>query len=508
MEYKSISRAFILILGGNVSATLVMLVMTPIIVRLLGSDGYGDYAFIISIFALLTIFYDIGLFDATRKFIAESPENKYHAANFSVVAYIIGLISVLIWSLLMLLFVKFFSQNFQSNPDMTIYFVILLFALGGNQLFRISRSILMGLQMENKSEILVPLQKSIFGLFAIILAYLGYGVAGVISAFALAFWIVGIICFKRVISSISAPINFTKKDFRDITYKLVTYGSYSALLVILFQTLYHVDIIMVRYFLTNVDTGYYRAALQTSEFMWFVPWALQIALLHSVSNMWANGEEEHISAMISKLIKYTTIFIILLSIGIFVLANSFLGIYFGSEFVTAKIPLLLLLPGILGFSIARIIVPIIQSKGELKQLIILMIGISSMNLILNYLLIPLYGIAGAAIATSISYSSMLLMSVYAAKKIEITIHSGIPWIRMSYVIIITLLVTHLLSIVIINHILKLIIIPVLVLLIYSLLIIKLKVLTIKETIEIIDLLPNSINQKSKNFFNRLIPILQ
>lgn len=508
MENKSISRAFISILGGNLGATLVMFAMTPIIVRLLGSDGYGDYAFIISMFALLTICYDAGLFDATRKFISEAPDDKFHVVNFSVIAYIIGMILLIVWTILMLLFLKFSPQKIQLNPDMTIYIIILLFALGGNQLFRISRSILMGLQMENKSEILVPLQKLIFGLLAIILAYLGYGVAGVMSAFALAFWIVGIICFKLVRSSISASIGFSKKEFINISQKLVTYGLYSALLVVLFQSLYQIDVIMVRFFLTNTDTGYYRAALQTSEFMWFIPWSLQIALLHSSSNMWANGSKERISAITSKLIKYTTIFTLLLVIGIFVLANSFLNIYFGSEFVVAKLPLILLLPGVLGFSIARIIIPVVQGKGELKPLISLMIVISSMNILLNYILIPLYGIAGAAIATSISYGSMLLMSGHAAKKIGIIIYSGIPWIRMSYTIIITFLVTYLLSTIIIDDILKLIIIPLLILLFYFLLIIKIKILTIKEMMEIIDLLPNSINQKCKNILNYLIPILR
>lgn len=509
MASKSITQSFFSILSGKMAATLVVLFSTPIIVRLLGSDGYGDYAFVFSMFTLATIVSDIGLFDSIRKFIAEDPGNKIYASKLSSISYILGVLLWIILAMFILVVISFYSRNGKLDSDMFSYLILMLFALGGNQLFRISRSILMGLQMENKSETLIPLQQLVFGTFAIILAYLGYGVVGVLLAFSIGFWVVGLIGLKRVTSNISMSINFQKSDFKQIMQILLTYGFYSAILVFLSQSLYQADVIMVRYFLTNMDTGYYKAALQTSEFLWFIPWALQIALLHSSSNIWANDGKEQISKITSKLIKYTVVFTLLLVIGIAVLSNSFLAVYFGSEFVAAKIPLLLLLPGVFGFSISRIIMPVIQGKGELKPLIILMVGISSMNIILNYLFIPRYGIAGAAMATSISYGSMLLLGVHVAKKTGIVLDFGISWIRMSYVIGITLLVSYVLFTPIISYDLaKLIIVPVLISLLYFVLIVRFKIMKIEEMIKVIDLLPGSVNKRTKQIFDRLMLILE
>lgn len=104
-------------------------------------------------------------------------------------------------------------------------------------------------------------------------------------------------------------------------------------------------------------------------------------------------------------------------IGLAALSGPFLAVYFGSEYLPSQLPLLLLLPGTLGFAIARPIFSIGQGSGTLRPLIIASSIAAIGNLGLNVLLIPRYGMIGAGIATSIGYSSMLFLHAIMALQV-------------------------------------------------------------------------------------------
>lgn len=51
----NILRGFIAIIGSKVGSLLLGVVITPFIVRLLGSAQYGDYAFLLSVLGVTMI---------------------------------------------------------------------------------------------------------------------------------------------------------------------------------------------------------------------------------------------------------------------------------------------------------------------------------------------------------------------------------------------------------------------------------------------------------------------
>lgn len=61
------------VLGGRVGGLLITVVSTPLLVRILGSDNYGDYAFLLSMFAIITTFAHAGISAGIRKYIVDSP---------------------------------------------------------------------------------------------------------------------------------------------------------------------------------------------------------------------------------------------------------------------------------------------------------------------------------------------------------------------------------------------------------------------------------------------------
>jgi len=191
----------------------------------------------------------------------------------------------------------------------------------------------------------------------------------------------------------------------------------SVALTLLTTSLYNVDIILLQPLAGSQATGYYRAALVVAEFVWFVPFALQMTLLHSTAELWANGEYERVEAISARVTRYTVTLTLLVALGIGVLAESFVPLYFGGEFATATGFVLLLLPGAVGFAVARPIFAVGQGNGQLRPLVVGTGVAALLNLFLNLLLIPRFGPGGAAVATSISYGSMLVLHVVAARRI-------------------------------------------------------------------------------------------
>lgn len=106
-----------------------------------------------------------------------------------------------------------------------------------------------------------------------------------------------------------------------------------------------------------------------------------------------------------------------MGLGLAALADDFVSLYFGQDFAPAVGPLLLLLPGVLGLALSRPIFAIGQGKGELRMLVLATGAASVLNLLLNVLLIPRYGMYGAAVATSIGYGSMFLLHTWTAHQI-------------------------------------------------------------------------------------------
>ena len=67
-------RGFFSILSGKLGRTLLGVLITPILVRILGSGLYGDYALLLSILAVITTITHAGISGGIRKFIAEERE--------------------------------------------------------------------------------------------------------------------------------------------------------------------------------------------------------------------------------------------------------------------------------------------------------------------------------------------------------------------------------------------------------------------------------------------------
>lgn len=497
----NILRGFVSILGAKVGTLLLGLLTTPILVRLLGSSQYGDYAFILSALGITMILANAGIFDGTRKYIAEdrgNPDWVEHVFGFYFrVALVLALIAAVSYTA--------FSWTDFANQLLGDEFTVYLYLLGAlivsRQASSVARGGLMGLGLEDRSEPLNILKKALFGIIGLSLAYLGYGVAGVLVGHIVASLITTIlafgILFRRI--NIRAVVSRVSPEFPK--RELLSFNSLSVVLILLTASLYHVDILLLRPIAGDKATGYYRAALVVAEFLWFVPNALQTALLHSTSELWAKDRTDRITALVSRITRYNLALNVLLLIGLAALANDFMPFYFGAEFEAAVLPLLVLLPGVLGFSLARPIFAVGQGKGDLRILIIATGIAAVVNICLNLVLIPRYGTTGAAASTSIGYGSMVLFHTLAARQIGFDPMANLQIRKITVVAVVAGIVIFGLSTAIESSAVSLLVVPPIGFIVYAALAIKLGVVSAHEIDSITQRLPDPIEQHITTLVN-------
>lgn len=367
-----------------------------------------------------------------------------------------------------------------------MYYGIVLAAalLFVRNILKILRSSLMGMDRESISEPLKALEKFLFTVLATTVLLSNFGLLAVLTmqiASAIVVTILGAYFVPRRI----LRFRNLRSVFDNIPIKkLVQYNYLSIALILLITSLYHVDIILLRLLAGSDATGQYRVSLFVAEILWFAPFAFQVALLHSTANLWEQSQLDQIRGISGLIGKYSTLLLLIMACGITVLAGEFIVLYFGPEYQASVRPLLLLLPGTLGFALVRPILAISQAKGQMRPLIIATLVPALLNLILNLLLIPRMGNTGAAIATSIGYGSMLFTHTLVAIYFGYNPWTDTPILRAVGAVVLTFVIIDTIAEVIYEPLYTLIIIPPLGLVVFSAVLLSTGALSLKELKEV------------------------
>ena len=414
---RDILRGFLSIIGTKITVLAIGILTTPLIVRLLGSDGYGDYALLLSVFSVLAVFTNSGVFNGIRKYIAEDRSiDKWTDIVFTFY-FRVSLLVTGVLTLLLVLAARLPLIEDVLSPEFGTYFVILAVYLFMSQFYSMGRGALMGFGLEHYSEPIRIIKRLVYAAVGLSLLYFGFGVSGLLIANVFAALIVGGIAFWLIKDKISFGMLASATPNTVSRKQLLTFNVYSILLAFLTISLYNVDILLLRPIVGDSETGFYKASLVVAEFLWLVPIAIQYTLVQSTSEMWSKNQRKRITNIASMATRLNLSLVVIMGIGLAALADVFVPLYFGSEFTPAVGPLLLLLPGVLGLALSKPIFAIGQGKGELRTLVLTTGTAAVLNLVLNIILIPRYGMHGAAVATSIGYGSMFVLHAWTARRI-------------------------------------------------------------------------------------------
>ncbi|ADI15824.1 flippase [Truepera radiovictrix] len=174
------------------------------------------------------------------------------------------------------------------------------------------------------------------------------------------------------------------------------------------------DVVMLGMLADTDAVGLYTPATRGAELISFVLLAVNTALSPTLARLFAEGKRAQLEAATARSTRLITLATLPLALGMVLLGGVFLRL-FGPEFVAARTALVILSAGQLINAATGTVGTLLNMTGFERDTA-LAVGLSAtLNILLNALLIPPFGINGAAAATALStltWNALLATFVY------------------------------------------------------------------------------------------------
>jgi len=191
--------------------------------------------------------------------------------------------------------------------------------------------------------------------------------------------------------------HFLKKGF--------TYGIASYLAQCFQMALLRSDFFFISALLGPTELGYYTVSTKMAEMLLILPESFVVPFVPLLFGMQKN-ESDMFMCTVTRLVLFV---MLVICIGACFFGKIFIGLVFGYEFLPAYRPLVLLLPGIFAFGLFPFFKFELFGRGmQGKVAGFTAIGLMT-NLLLNYFMIPKWGIEAAAVSSSVGYVSVVFL---------------------------------------------------------------------------------------------------
>tara|TARA_B100001250_G_scaffold235506_1_gene202302 strand:- start:1621 stop:3129 length:1509 start_codon:yes stop_codon:yes gene_type:complete len=409
---KESSITFVGMLYGNINRYLY----TAILARWVGIEFLGIYSLANAIMIIIEMISKMGLETGVMRFVSrlDIETQKKEIKLVIQSALKMAIIFSLILSILLILFSSLLVQLFNGSYLFKITLIVFACSIPFNVLTLISAFSTQGFKLLKYKVIITQLFNPSVLLITMLLTFnliskemaiiLPIPITGIAGCFAMFF-----ILKKLVVINMQSII---KSKFNN---NLLKY-SIPLMLVSILQVLMHwMDILMLGYFTDTTTVGLYHPAARTA--------GLLQALLLSFLSIYAptiselDSKKQYIE--MEKIYKLVTRLLLTFSIPIstiLILFPTKVLLIFGPEYMTSSTVLILLTLAAFFQTIFGPAGPLLSMSGYTNIVFINSLIAFVLNFILNFILIPNFGLIGAALSTLIS---MVLLGI--ARTIEVKI---------------------------------------------------------------------------------------
>ena len=254
-------------------------------------------------------------------------------------------------------------------------------------------------------------------LFATALVILGLSTFGAVLGSVLGFAasaLSAVYIFKRYMGKYIPPANpdfkFTFRQELGLAKRLLFFSIPVTITALAEMGIYSICTLLMGGFLAASAIGYFTAADPISRLPLIVSSSLATTILPAASEAYALKDQNLLEKYVNASYKYGMFFVIPMCVGIAIFARGIMGlVYFtNAAYMNGALALGILVIGMTFYSIYTISGSIVQGIGNPKiPMYILILG-CIITLGLGWYLIPIYGIEGGALATTISSFVMMV----------------------------------------------------------------------------------------------------
>ncbi len=401
---QRVAKNTIFIAISQVFIKVINFIFIVFLARLIGAQDFGKYSFVMVLFGMLSLLANFG-FDTL--IIRDIARNRSLSSTYfwnslfikvAVSLFILSIISVLFG------FTSIISDAVKRNCLLISCFILFFNCV--TQTMWSFTDAYEKMQYHSILNVFYNFGRMIIGLTLI---FMGYGLIMLFLGLLLVEILVLISTALVTDKAIKLPrmgINF------NIIGELITKSWPFALLGFLGLIYFRVDILILSWLKGDEAVGWYNAAYGLLFGLMFIPDSL-ITALFPVMSRYHKSSEEALKMIYQRSVKYLFILGLPLAVGMVILADSIILLFYGKVYVNSIVALRILGVALFFVFINAPLGRALFSINKQKIVLLLSLVTVSANIVLNFLMIPKLSYIGASIATVISeiLSSLIFFSL-------------------------------------------------------------------------------------------------
>ncbi|MEM9886776.1 MAG: oligosaccharide flippase family protein [Bacteroidota bacterium] len=403
---ENATKSVLSILGTNLFLTPVQLLLGILIARYLGPELKGIQSFAGVIFSFGCSIFLLGFTASIRYYISIS---KYKAEEilFTVLLLIFAFSAIFCG----LIYNLWYFQHFGKTGNEFSDFQIMIVLIGGSVTIAnlLLMRFLVGMSCfiaKNKFTIIQTLSYISIAFLAV---FLDKGLDGVLAAFVLSKIVYAILFLSFLFSKIKPQFRFNYSFIKDG----IAYGIRAWLSEIIRVSNRRIDQFIIGLFIIPEMLGLYAIAVMLSEVCQKVPQSVMQVFFNKVAVGESKRQQQQLLYKIHKGVLYTT----LAGAIIFVVLGYWLIIWvYGKDYEYSYTLLLAYLPGVLFYMSTRIFLQYFSSTGRPILNVYTQLSGLIVGAICYIILLPLSGVLGVAVGSSIAFSITLVVAIYIFSK--------------------------------------------------------------------------------------------
>lgn len=179
--------------------------------------------------------------------------------------------------------------------------------------------------------------------------------------------------------------------------KIYKYGFLSMLMLLMMTLNYNLNTIFLKNMASSRSVGLYSVAVSLANMLWLIPDAFKDVLFNKTS------KKDSIQEIVT-VTKYSIYFSTMVVIGFAILGKPFIRIMYGEEFLDSYGVTLIMFVGCISMVIYKLIHPLYIAKGKQWKIFCILTLSVITNIIMNSFMIYKFDIYGAAMTAVFAYS--------------------------------------------------------------------------------------------------------
>ncbi|MDV0445190.1 lipid II flippase MurJ [Methanimicrococcus sp. At1] len=421
-DRKTVHSQTLVSLLSQFGLTAIGFLSTIYFTRVVDPSIVGVYFLFFSYSALFYLFSESGIGEASVKIISEGRErNEYYTASMTLRAvYLILCVGGLFLSAVI------FPASMIMETGI-FWWIIAALIIDYFYNSRIYAAYADG--KVNAFQVSLFLNTAVRSLFQILFVYLGYHIFGLLGGFLAGMVFAAI--FAHRYNQLKL-MKFSKENFR----RVLTYAVLIFLVMSCYLVYQNIDVVFIGHYMTETEAGIYRIVYQFSMLAGLAATSVK-AVLYPKFSAWNETKQYE---KITEGLRSGTSLSLMLAIPIFfsflILGYDFIDLFYGDAYVPG-VPALFLLSFIQIITVFMYLQSICLNAISHPKYAFLSIAAGIIaNVALNMILIPMYGMEGAAFATVLAMGLNSALAYLLLRKV-IAVHYN--WLSVSKMVVMSLL---------------------------------------------------------------------